>query len=983
MKKVILFLLCIFTVQSALADGPVYLPILTKGDSMAINPILRITNGTDVIDLLGNESGWELEDPYWNPQIAQYKGGGSYVNSGLAEGQRLVHKEYDNVVETIPLSARGYNQDKAIQTIRRLLQMAKQASDYWVKPYEYDDVWIEVRPACNDCLTGYARVVKMSIPELTNPYGQPFFSSFNEAVMNGITLTIEREPLWRGLPPGEILGPMYNLLKNPDFELWNFGVSDSQPDSWSDLETLQITGQNSRETTAPNSGLNSLKVRVSGSTAAGKAKGVTQIVENTLNNTEYTIIAWVRSDGVSNGVGRILVTYSSQLELYRSSDRHGWTLYTGKFTTSVNDVVAVNVEILTTAANTDGTIYVDSMMLLEGDFEAEAAQGTLPYMSSSHIVNHWDQPGGAVATAGAINWVDVWNVPGDEDALVRLEALNNSSIVDPSTVVEKIATLRVGQRRLGNVLNFQNYNDPPGTADTTASSNDYISPGALSSSWQNITTNLITGAIDVGDNQGRFRAYARVYDARSSGSPNLGSRLVYFTGTAGVNEKTLQPVTAPVRANWCIVGLTPNAAIIREYKHTPNTPGQLGYTIQFQRPAGTDTARLDYVLLLPTDGGFFTGEITPAVEPGTAVIVDNTGPAIQASATGLKVGYITTWDSGIFSSIGQIIEFKGYTYITIGVLVYRRPSGQVSGWNRVAALGSDFGRQFDIWNGKLYAGIGDPGPPEVWSSSNGTSWALAFTPTAFINEVTAVKAFDGYLWAAAYSKIGRWDGSTFTQSADIAGLVFSRFAVYKNQLYAISTDVTSYLYVRQYGDVWSQVGIIPGVPRTPVEFNRKLYIPSERYVVSYNGNSIVTEKDFGAGEFINSLAVVDNKIYAIGIRVYVSEDGSTWDVIYDRAALGLSFMYAVLGTQGRLDIGGQDATPHTVVVSIVPDKIVQYDLANFQGGGFTAPPRRFADPRRHRWVFSWDREGYINNADDKVLIGLGYVPRYLTLRGAN
>jgi len=431
MKKILLCFLFLFFTVSANAQETIFLPIILKDSNpMAATPRLVITDGTTEIDLLGPDSGWKLADPYWNPQIASYKGGGSFVNAQLAEGQRLVHKEYGNVTESIPLSLSGLNQNKAMQTAHEALELLRQAGDYWVEPYEYDDVWVEAKLACNDCLTGYSRIIKGDIPELTNPYGQPFFSSYDKPVMEGITLVFEREPFWRGTKPGTIIGPLYNLIDNPDFELWNFGVTDSQPDSWDDIETTHIVGQNSRDQALPKFGNNDLKIRVSGSTLAGASKGVTQVINDTDDSTEYTIIAWVRSEGVSNGVGRILITYSNQLELYRESDSHGWTLYTGKITTGISDVVAIHCEILTTAANTDGTIYIDSLMFIKGDYETEAKNGVLPYLSGSHIVNNLELADDLVKSAGTINFLDVWNIPGNVDSLIRLELTNNTSPAD-------------------------------------------------------------------------------------------------------------------------------------------------------------------------------------------------------------------------------------------------------------------------------------------------------------------------------------------------------------------------------------------------------------------------------------------------------------------------------------------------------------------------------------------------------------------------
>src|SRR5262245_36210563 len=154
MKIRITLLLLVFlflTTLPTLAQEPIYLPLIVKEEDMVADPILRVTDGTKTIDLLGFDSGWELSDPYWRPQIARYKSDGNYVDSAMADDTRLVFKKYAPVTESIPLTVKGYNQAQAVRTIRELLQLGRQASDYWTECYEFDDVWLEIRPACNDC----------------------------------------------------------------------------------------------------------------------------------------------------------------------------------------------------------------------------------------------------------------------------------------------------------------------------------------------------------------------------------------------------------------------------------------------------------------------------------------------------------------------------------------------------------------------------------------------------------------------------------------------------------------------------------------------------------------------------------------------------------------------------------------------------------------------------------------------------------------
>src|SRR3990167_2530519 len=61
-------------------------------------------------------------------------------------------------------------------------------------------------------------------------------------------------------------------------------------------------------------------------------------------------------------------------------------------------------------------------------------------------------------------------------------------------------------------------------------------------------------------------------------------------------------------------------------------------------------------------------------------------------------------------------------------------------------------------------------------------------------------------------------------------------------------------------------------------------------------------------------------------------------------------------------------------VYILTPQNTQYKVGDFQGTPFLAPSRTKMDPKRHRYVFSYDRKGFVNNVDDKALVGVGIVP---------
>lgn len=967
------------------------------------DPILRVRSADGkIIDLLGQDTGIELEDPYWRPQIARYKNDGYYVDSAIADDTRLVFTKYAPVVETIPLSIHGRHQAQAIKILREVLQIGRQASDYWAKSYEFDDVWLEIKPAGENCRTGYARLKKVQIPELASPFTQPFFSPYSEAVLEDVSLIVEREPLWRGVPPGEIIGPLYNLIKNPDFELWNFGAADSQPDSWTDLESLAtITGANSREDDS-HSGEYSLKVRVSQSTSANRVKGVSQVLANTKANTQYTAVAWVRSDGVSNGVGRILVTYASQLELYRDTVKHGWTLYAATFTTGNSDTIGINLEILTTAANTDGTVYFDSLMLIEGDWAQEAVDGMLPYVSGAHIVNHWDQADNGAVEAGDINYVDAWNVPGDESALVRLEMQNNNTIAEVSNPTEIIAAVRIGMRRTGDVFEFENYHDPAGLVDTTASSGDRLEV-TPNTAWNTVTNKAISGDVTTLNTQGRHRLFARIHDAKTSGAPTLEARLQYWFGAANTTQvKTLEGEAIPVRAQWTTLDLTRIAALNFDTKFLAQRSGAFNFQVQFRRPTGTGAAYLDYVIVLPTDGGYIEATIDPAIPTGQGLVIDN---ALSASAdvnvSVLEVGYTTRMTTSATEFIAvrnAFAEFNGNLYLgTFAVggnsASLRRRVGNV--WTVLKTSVNQDLNDFEMYNGRLHAVGNFDATNRLIATTDGVVWA---TVTNTTGAVAVMKVFNGLLWLASNNggttEIYTWNGTTLSLHTSLGTRIPTDMEVYGGRLYLSAADLGNepgqvYSY-NPNSNLWTLAFALPGTVLENAAafqtFNGLLYVGSgeDGKIYTWNGSQLSIVYNPGINDmFIVDLMAYNGRLYAArnyntattndGDLIF-SDNGTDWEVLPGSTLTDSPL--ALYGFNGTLYVGLNSVVAGNNIFSITVEQTYQYGVTDFKGTFFHSPPEK-----RHRFFFSWDRANFVNNVDDKALVGLGFVPRFLSLIG--
>lgn len=973
-------------------------------------PILAITDGTIYVSLLGGESGFNMIDPYWNPNIAQFKGGGSYADSPLADGRRLVNSQYDNVIETIAVSVTGADQALAKQSLDKLIKLGRQASDYWTKPYEYNPVWIEVRFPCSDCKSSYSQIVDLRISNLTNPFGQPFTSLFDQPTMEDLTIIIEREPFWKLTQPNVIIGPLTNLIDNPYFNLWNGSID--LPDSWTNIETLWITGKNEIETQAPRWGDYCLKINVSGSTKVGAAKGVTQIFSNIKPNTEYTFVGWVRSDGVSNGVGRILLNYHSQLEVYRSSDAHGWQMFTGKITTKISpNVVSVNLEILATASNTVGNVYFDGLMFLQGDWEYYIENDLIPYLSGSAIYNHTD------SGESNINYLDVWNVPGDLSSDILLNVTNVGQVdidVDPI-----YSELRVGMRRSNEPKNFVYFNDPPSDVDTESAYNDAIDITNLTTAWTKIYNFSIQNTVNTSNNMGRFRVLARIKDKLSSGDSTLRLRLSYSLGTGGTNQVYLTENYPMVVNDWTLVDLTKYEMVDVDKKLSRNIPIQINYTIEAKRTSGSDGVKLDYILIMPTDGGFITANLTPGLTKQRTLTIDGVSNSIDiissqiAEEKGFSYGYryvnqpiLRVGGDGNYFYILEQALLTNNSYIVkkrLGESTYTNFSFTRAGNNGNVLL---WGSNFYQYNNKIYFALGPrvyeatptafPGTT-LWTDSTGGSWY----PKDFIG-------YKGNLFLSTTDDtavyIFKWNGSLKTtvfsgQSLTNSNTQYHFMNLFKGKLVAI-TNNDFYIYDDTSGNFQLDHQLPYNIISNIKEFNRVYY------AVLYNTtNSLPEIWKYDGIEWLKVYTLL-NEIYTTGfynlfiynnilfvqqwgvLPVYITDDGFSfsekWPInMYQLEKPTNGYLILRIVTTEQIWIDSTTTTLAEFQTYVGDDTITkiisaQYGIGDWKGALFKSPNREYMDPKFHRYIFSANRDDYTNVIDDRMLIGIGFSPNFLS-----
>lgn len=131
--------------------------------------------------------------PGWVPAIAPIKSG-VWADPVATEGRRLQAAHANNVTETITatITAAGGPQRYAI--ISRLLDMARQARDFWQAPYQARPVYLEFVPF-DGVGPQFAAVYTIEVDIDQDALYSPDPPR--------VTVTLEREPAWRAeVPPG-------------------------------------------------------------------------------------------------------------------------------------------------------------------------------------------------------------------------------------------------------------------------------------------------------------------------------------------------------------------------------------------------------------------------------------------------------------------------------------------------------------------------------------------------------------------------------------------------------------------------------------------------------------------------------------------------------------------------------------------------------------------------------------------------------------
>lgn len=215
-----------FGVSSATATGWRAARHIVRAAGCFEDPLLYITDGSvrengqlNRLDLINSKGGWLLNT--WRPVIAQYKNGGEFNDSPNYAGRRLTKRLFGNVIEVFELKLRSHDQNLLIQYTQEYFSWQESAADYWTSDWATLPVYL-VAKAARELNPRYAIVHVMSIPELENPYSQPFYTNSGRAVFEQITLRLERGD-WMDTPPGQSTCVPLSSMRSWTVAAWQTG----------------------------------------------------------------------------------------------------------------------------------------------------------------------------------------------------------------------------------------------------------------------------------------------------------------------------------------------------------------------------------------------------------------------------------------------------------------------------------------------------------------------------------------------------------------------------------------------------------------------------------------------------------------------------------------------------------------------------------------------------------------------------------------
>lgn len=147
----------------------------------------------DSINLLDEKSGVSLApDGGWTPQYPSIEGSGVWADTPLMVGRTPLVMTEGNVIEKMRLNIGASSTAQMLAIKAKFSLFVRYCRDFWTEAYQIDPVFLHWFASCGSGRQ-YATIYNMELDWDDKDSPTP---------ISVLTLTIEREPYWRWLPPG-------------------------------------------------------------------------------------------------------------------------------------------------------------------------------------------------------------------------------------------------------------------------------------------------------------------------------------------------------------------------------------------------------------------------------------------------------------------------------------------------------------------------------------------------------------------------------------------------------------------------------------------------------------------------------------------------------------------------------------------------------------------------------------------------------------
>lgn len=182
--------------------------MIVKGVYPVPKDLNTIEPRIDSINLLDEKSGVSLApDGGWTPQYPSLEGSGVWADTPLMVGRTPLVLTEGNVIEKMRLNINGSTHQMLANKAKFSLFM-RYARDFWTEQYQIDPVYIQWFASCGGGRQ-YALIYNMELD---------WDDKDSTAPTSVLTLTIEREPYWRWIPPGANPEWWYHEWNNQTFD---------------------------------------------------------------------------------------------------------------------------------------------------------------------------------------------------------------------------------------------------------------------------------------------------------------------------------------------------------------------------------------------------------------------------------------------------------------------------------------------------------------------------------------------------------------------------------------------------------------------------------------------------------------------------------------------------------------------------------------------------------------------------------------------